>query len=68
MRRLKPLLESNDSLLNPAGLIDLRDFFIPKRTRTHPCALDFFFGRIRHALQFRPLFSEPRANFVVTPI
>jgi hypothetical protein len=26
------------------------------------------FGRIRHALLIRPLFSEPRANYVVTPI
>ncbi len=47
---------------------DLRAFFSlkVKGASVRPCLKNI--GRIRHALQFRPLFSEPRANFVVTPI
>lgn len=52
-----------------AGLMTCGAFFISfkvKGASMRPCLKNI--GRIRHTLHFRPLFSEPRANFVVTPI
>lgn len=41
-------------------------FLAVKGASMHPCLKNI--GRVRHVLQIRPLFSEPRANYVVTPI
>jgi hypothetical protein len=41
-------------------------FLAVKGASVHPCLKNI--GRVSHALQIRPLFSEPRANYVVTPI
>ncbi len=41
-------------------------FLAVKGASMPPCLKNI--GRVRHALQIRPLFSEPRANYVVTPI
>jgi len=52
-----------------AGLTTRGAFFISLKVKgasMRPCLKNI--GRIRHALHFRPLFSEPRANFVVTRI